>query len=91
MRIAEQKLVLDDVMRLCSSYEQTPALAGMLASMNQIKSAFEGVNSDEGEGTTSREESGGFVIGGGPTFSADDATISAIASAVEAVRNGCIQ
>lgn len=90
-RIAEQKLVLNDVMRLCSSYEQTPALAGLLASMEQIQSAFEGVSTDEGEGTTSREESGGFVIGGGPTFAADDATIGAIASAVENVRNACIQ
>jgi hypothetical protein len=90
-RIAEQKLVLDDVMRLCGSYEQTPALTGLLTSMQSIEAAYEGVSTSEGEGTTSREESGSFVIGGGPTFTADDATILAIASAVEAVRAGCIQ
>ena len=34
---------------------------------------------------------GSFTIGGGPTFAADDATILAIASAVESVRTACIQ
>ena len=90
-RIAEQKLVLDDVMRLCKSYEQTAALAALLTSMEAIEAAYEGVATIEGEGSTSREESGSFVIGGGPTFSADDATIQAIASAVGAVRASCIQ
>ena len=90
-RIAEQKLVLDDVMRLCKSYEQTEPLAALLTSMEAIEAAYAGVATTEGEGSTSREESGSFVIGGGPTFSADDATIQAIASAVEAVRSGCIQ
>ena len=90
-RIAEQKLVLDDVMRLCKSYEQTEPLAALLTSMEAIEAAYAGVATTEGEGSTSREESGSFVIGGGPTFNADDATIQAIASAVEAVRSGCIQ
>ena len=90
-RIAEQKLVLDDVMRLCGSYEQTPALTGLLTSMQSIEAAYAGVTTSEGEGSASREESGSFVIGGGPTFTADDATIQAIAAAVEAVRTGCIQ
>lgn len=90
-RIAEQKLVLDDVMRLCQSYEQTEPLAALLTSMEAIEAAYAGVATTEGEGSTSREESGSFVIGGGPTFNADDATIQAIASAVEAVRSGCIQ
>jgi hypothetical protein len=90
-RIAEQKLVLNDVMNLCGSYEQTPALTGLLSSMQAIEAAYEAVGTTEGEGTTSREESGTFVIGGGPTFTADDAAIGAIASAVETVRNGCIQ
>ena len=90
-RIAEQKLVLADVMRLCKSYEQTPALTGLLTSMESIEAAYAGVGTTEGEGTTTREESGAFVISGGPSFAADDATIQAIASAVEAVRTGCIQ
>jgi hypothetical protein len=90
-RIAEQKLVLNDVMNLCGSYEQTPALTGLLTSMQAIEAAYKAVGTTEGEGTTTREESGTFVIGGGPTFTADDAAIGAIASAVETVRNGCIQ
>lgn len=90
-RIAEQKLVLDDVMRLCKSYEQTEALSALLSSMESIEAAYTGVVTADDESTTSREESGSFIIGGGPNFSADDATIQAIASAVEAVRSGCIQ
>lgn len=90
-RIAEQKLVLDDVMRLCNSYEQTPALANLLSAMGAIETAYSGVGTSEGEGTTTREESGAFVIGGGPTFTADDATIAAIAGAVASVRAACIQ
>ena len=79
-RIAEQKLTLDDVMRLCRSYEQTDELTGLLNAMAPIEAAFAQVNSEDGESTTNREESGSFVIGGGPSYSADDATIQAIAA-----------
>ncbi|MDA9019264.1 hypothetical protein N9I61_01955 [Flavobacteriales bacterium] len=90
-RIAEQKLVLNDVMGLCNSYEQTPALTNLLTSMQSIENAFGGVASTSNESTTNREESGSFTIGGGTTFAADDATILAIATAVESVRAACIQ
>jgi hypothetical protein len=90
-RIAEQKLVLADVMGLCGSYDQTPALANLLASMLSIETAYEGVTTSTSESTTNREESGSFTIGGGATFAADDATILAIAAAVESVRAACIQ
>lgn len=90
-RIAEQKLVLNDVMRLCSSYEQTPALTNLLTSMQSITTAYDAITMTEGDGVTTREESGSFVIGGGPTFTANDDAIAAIATAVEAVRNGCVQ
>jgi hypothetical protein len=90
-RIAEQKLVLNDVMGLCNSYEQTPALTNLLTSMQSIENAFGGVASTSNESTTNREESGSFTIGGGTTFAADDATILAIATAVESVRTACIQ
>ncbi|MDG2209546.1 MAG: hypothetical protein P8K81_06105 [Flavobacteriales bacterium] len=90
-RIAEQKLTLNDVMRLCRSYEATPELTGLLDAMGPIEEAYAQVSLEEGEGTTSREESGSFVIGGGPTLTASDATIQAIASSVESVRNTCIQ
>jgi hypothetical protein len=59
--------------------------------MRSIEAAYDGVASTNSESTTNREESGSFTIGGGPTFAADDATILAIASAVESVRSACIQ
>jgi hypothetical protein len=90
-RIAEQKLTLDDVMRLCRSYEQTAELSGLLNAMAPIEAAFANVTSTEGESTTDRKDSGSFVIGGGPVYSADDATILAIAASVASVRNACIQ
>lgn len=91
LRITEQKLTLNDVMRLCRSYEGTAELTALLSAMAPIEEAFAKVGSTEGESTTTREESGSFVIGGGPTFTADDATIQEIADAVEQVRNACIQ
>lgn len=89
-RIAEQKLTLDDVMRLCRSYEATPALTNMLEAMAPIEAAFDGVTVTGGAASANQDESL-IVIGGGPTFEADDAALGAIAAAVEKVRNGLVQ
>jgi hypothetical protein len=85
-RIAEQKIVLDDVLRLCKSYEATPELTALLASMKPIEDAFAKVTETDGSPEATQSEDGAFVIGGGPTYAADDATLAAIASAVAQVR-----
>lgn len=90
-RIAEQKMTLDDVMRLCRSYEATPQLAAMLTRMEAIEAAYEGVTMTEADGNVTQADENTFVLGGGDEYTADDATIAAIAAAVADVRNSCIQ
>jgi hypothetical protein len=90
-RIAEQKMTLDDVMRLCKSYEATPELSALLTRMETIEAAFAGVSMAEAEGNVTQEDENTFVLGGGDEYTADDATIAAIAAAVAEVRTFCIQ
>ena len=89
-RIAEQKLTLDDVMRLCRSYQATPALTEMLEAMAPIEEAFDGVSVVAGAASTAQDDAV-IVIGGGPTFDADDTALQAIADAVNVVRNALVQ
>lgn len=89
-RIAEQKLTLDDVLRLCRSYEQTSALTNMLEALAPIEAAYDGVTMTQGA-AAANQDAAVIVIGGGPTFAADDAALNAIAAAVEKVRNGLVQ
>ena len=90
-RIAEQKMTLDDVMRLCRSYEATPELTALLTRMEAIEAAYEGVSMTEADGNVTQEGENTFVLGGGDEYTADDATIAAIAAAVADVRTFCIQ
>jgi len=90
-RIAEQKMTLDDVMRLCRSYEATPELTALLTRMETIEAAYAGVSLTESEGNVTQEDENTFVLGGGDEYTADDATVAAIASAVAEVRTFCIQ
>jgi hypothetical protein len=90
-RIAEQKIVLDDVMRLCKSYEATPELTALLNAMAPIEQAFAQVKETDGSPEATQSEDGTFVIGGGPTYTADDATLANIAAAVAKVRATLIQ
>ncbi len=85
-RIAEQKLTLDDVMRLCRSYEPTPELTALVASMAPVEAAFAQVQVTEAEGFAEQSADGGFVVGGGDEITASDATLKAIASAIQNVR-----
>lgn len=89
-RIAEQKLTLDDVMRLCRSYQETPALTEMLEAMAPIEAAFDGVSVVAGAASAAQDDAM-IVIGGGPTFHADDSALQAISDAVNAVRNALVQ
>jgi hypothetical protein len=90
-RIAEQKMTLDDVMRLCRSYEATPQLTALLTRMEAIEAAYAGVAMSEASGIVTQEGENTFVLGGGDEYTADDATVAAIAAAVAEVRTFCIQ
>lgn len=90
-RIAEQKMTLDDVMRLCRSYEATPQLSALLTRMEAIEAAYAGVSMSEASGNVTQQGENTFVVGGGDEYTADDATVAAIAAAVAEVRTFCIQ
>ena len=90
-RIAEQKMTLEDVMRLCRSYEATPQLTALLTRMEAIEAAYAGVNMTEAAGNVTQENENTFVLGGGDEYTADDATVAAIAAAIAEVRSFCIQ
>jgi hypothetical protein len=86
-RIAEQKLILEDVLNLIGSYSDSPAIEGMISQLQPIVTAFEGVTSGDGEATTADNEEGVIIIGGGNELHADDETISAISDAIALLRN----
>jgi hypothetical protein len=90
-RLAEQSFTLDDVMRLCRSYEATPELTALLELMAPIEEAFAAVTVTPGQATANQAGANTIVIGGGPSVQADFASLQAIADAVAAARNASIQ
>ena len=89
-RIAEQKMVMEDVMILVKSYEQSPELANLISAMQPVVDAFNEVNKESGESDISKSE-GAIIIGGGPTFSMNDESLAKIANAVASVRNQLVK
>ncbi|PCJ80358.1 MAG: hypothetical protein COA49_08975 [Bacteroidetes bacterium] len=86
-RIAEQKLILNDVLSLIESYSESPAIEGMITQLQPVVVAFEGVTFGKGSAVTAKKEKGVIVIGGGKQYHADDETISAISDAIAFLRN----
>ncbi len=89
-RIAEQKLVMEDVMMLVKSYKQSAELAGLIATMQPVVDAFDDVNKEAGASDITKSE-GALIIGGGPSFSMSDDALASIANAVADVRNQLVK
>lgn len=89
-RIAEQKLVMADVLDLLGSYEATPELQAMVNNLQPIVDAFAAVERAEASNNVSKSQ-GAIVLGGGPRYTASDETLDNISNAVTAVRNQLIQ
>ena len=89
-RIAEQKLVMEDVMMLVKSYTQSAELAGLIASMQPVVDAFDAVTKEAGASDITKSE-GAIIIGGGPSFSMSDEALASIANAVADVRNQLVK
>ncbi len=87
LRIAEQKMTLDNLMGLLDSYEPTEALDRMQAALEPVEAAFAGVKITENAAAATAAEDGTVVISGGPEVEFDDATLMAISKSVAAVRN----
>jgi hypothetical protein len=89
-RIAEQKVVMQDVLDLVSSYEATPELTAMIAQLQPIVQAFEAVEVTAAKNEVSKK-GGAIVIGGGPRYTASDETLEALSNAVASVRNQLVK
>ena len=89
-RIAEQKLVMEDVMMLVKSYTQSAELAGLIAAMQPVVDAFDAVTKETGASDITKSE-GAIIIGGGPSFSMSDEALASIANAVADVRNQLVK
>ena len=89
-RIAEQKLVMQDVLDLVTSYEQSPGLKEVLDTMQPIVQAFEAVEKEEASSEISKS-GGAIVIGGGPRYTASEEVLAQITEAVTAARNQLVK
>ena len=89
-RIAEQKLVMEEVMMLVNSYTQSAELAGLIAAMQPVVDAFDAVTKEAGASDITKSE-GAIIIGGGPSFSMSDEALASIANAVADVRNQLVK
>ena len=87
IRIAEQKLTLGNLHSLLASYPSTEDLAGMMAALEPVETAFAGVEIVDHAADTRTAEDGLLVISGGPEITASNETLAAIAEAVAGVRN----
>jgi hypothetical protein len=87
LRIAEQKMTLDNLMALLNSYAPTPALNTMKEALGPVEAAFAGVKIIENAAAATAAEDGTVIISGGPEVQYDDATLSAISESVSAIRN----
>ncbi len=87
LRIAEQKMTLDNLLGLLDSYAPTPALTAMKQALAPVEAAFAGVSITENPAAASAAEDGTVIISGGPEVKYDDATLAAISESIAAVRN----
>jgi hypothetical protein len=85
--IAEQKLILEDVIKLIDSYSDSDAIVSMKSQLQPVLKAFDGVKSGEDATPTVDNKEGVIVIRGGNELKADDETILAISEAIALVRN----
>ena len=87
LRIAEQKMTLDNLLGLLNSYEATPALTAMKEALGLVEAAFAGVTITENAAAATAAEDGTVIISGGPEVSYDEATLAAISESIAAIRN----
>ena len=89
-RIAEQKLVMEDVMDLVSSYEQSPGLAEVINTLQPVVAAFDAVQKEEASSDISKS-GGAIVIGGGTRYTASEEVLAQITDAVSTARNQLVK
>ena len=89
-RIAEQKLVMEDVLDLVTSYEQSPGLKEVVATLQPVVEAFAAVEKEEASNEISKS-GGAIIIGGGPRYTASEEVLAQITEAVSTARNQLVK
>ena len=87
LRIAEQKMTLDNLLGLVDSYPPTEALTKMKQVLTSVEAAYANVTVTENEAAATAAEDGTVVISGGPSVEYDDAALEEIAASVAKIRN----
>lgn len=89
-RIAEQKLVMEDVLDLVTSYDQSPGLQEVVATLQPVVEAFAAVEKEEASSEISKS-GGAIIIGGGPRYTASAEVLAQITEAVSTARNQLVK
>ena len=89
-RIAEQKLVMEDVIDLVSSYGQSPGLTTVIQTLEPVVAAFDAVTREEASSDISKS-GGAIIIGGGPRYTASEEVLAQITEAVTTARNQLVK
>ena len=87
LRIAEQKMTLDNLIGLIESYPPTDALTRMKQVLSRLETVYANVKITYNEAAANAAEDGTVVISGGPDVQFDDAALEEIANAVAKIRN----
>ena len=90
-RIAEQKIILTDVISLLQSYQDSPAIENMMHQLQPVVTAFEGVTYGESAEITAKKKGGAIFIGGGKEHFADENTLKTITATITALRNNLVK
>ncbi len=90
-RLAEQKLSLGNLQKLVEAYNSDNSLDGIMDDLSRIEAAYGGVNIESEKATTSQDEDGVTVIGGGvKKVSLSPEQLQEITTVVSEIRNSYV-
>ena len=77
-------------MDLVTSYEQSPELQAVVATLQPVVAAFEAVEKEQAGNEVSKSQ-GAILIGGGPRYTVSEEALAKITDAVAAARNQLVK
>jgi hypothetical protein len=86
-RIAEQKFAVEDLSKLIDSYGNNENLSEIKADVLALKELYSTVQSTATNSTTTKDENGTLVIGGGSSLTMSPETLAKVVEKVREIRN----
>jgi hypothetical protein len=86
-RIAEQKLIVQELLKYYNSFNDKPSLAEMKKDLQEIQQVLDKVEITTAKTETSIASDGVMVIGNGSKTKVEDTTIKSLAELVKKIRN----